>query len=325
MAKRLAIALMAFSLTAALFVGCGDGDTGPGTIDGIQGTVTYKDGTTPVAGATVTATSTVMEATFTTTSGSDGSFKFSSVPDDDYTVTAVKGAFRAQGNITVSDGKTTAAMTLALDIDESKVGVVPGSYDDIGAILTDLGYGFTTLTDANLADSSNLDPIELLFLNCGSDTSWAADATVQANLKNYVNDGGYLYASDWDYLYVEYCWPSAIDFYGDDLVGPYIGNAPQTITADVVNSGLAGYLGKDEASIYFDLPAWIVIDNVATSTDILVSGDFNTYVGNLNDKPLMVSFEHGSGIVAYTCFHNEAQITDDARKLLLYFISLTPS
>ena len=105
MVKRIAITLAVFFLTAALFVGCGDEGTGPGNVDGIQGIVTYKDGTTPVAGATVTAASTLMEATFTTNSGNDGSFKFSDVPDGDYRVTADKGGFHAEGNITVSGGK----------------------------------------------------------------------------------------------------------------------------------------------------------------------------------------------------------------------------
>jgi hypothetical protein len=209
-------------------------------------------------------------------------------------------------------------MILALDIDKSKIGVVPGLYDDIGSILTDLGYEFTTLTDAELADSTKLDPLELLFLNCGSNTVWAYNATVQSNLKSYVNGGGYLYASDWDYIYVETCWPGAVEFYGTD---PKIGNE-QTITADVLDSALAGYLGKNQAEITFDLPGWVVINSVNSSTDVLVRGSFSTTQGQMTDKPLMVSFDHGNGIVAYTSFHNEAQITDDARKLLLYFISL---
>lgn len=324
MVKGLTITLTALFLTAALFVGCGDEGTGPGEVDGIQGTVTYNDGTTPVAGATVSATSTLMEATFTTNSGDDGSFKFSDVPDGDYRVTADKGAFHAEGNITVSGGKSAGAMTLALDIDKSKIGVVLGLYDDMGSILTDLGYEFTTLADADLADSTKLDPLELLFLNCGSNTIWAYNATVQTNLKNYVNGGGYLYASDWDFEYVENCWPEAIDFYGEDLTDPYIGNE-QTITADVVDSALAAYLGKNTAQILFDLGSWVVVMGTGSSTDVLVRGSFSTTAGDINDKPLMVSFDQGNGIVAYTCFHNEAQVTEDARKLLLYFISLTPS
>lgn len=317
--------LPAIALLAAVFIGCGgDGTTGPGGVDGIQGTVTYKDGTTPVAGATVTATTTVSREVYTTTSGNDGEFSFPNAVDGNYNVTADKGSFHAAANVTVTDGKSAGAITLELDIDKSKIGVVPGVYDKIGDILTDLGYDYTTLYDADLSDSSKLAPLELLFLNCGSDTSYASDSTVQTNIKNFVNGGGYLYASDWDFEYVEYCWPDAIDFYGDDLSDPYIGDS-QEITADVVDSGLAGYLGKNQAQINFDLPIWIVIDSVDSSTKVLVRGSFSTSEGQMNDKPIMVSFNSGSGIVAYTCFHNEAQITGDARELLLYFISLIPS
>lgn len=317
MKRILVFALIALIGLTVLWLGC-EGE-GTGQVDGIAGTVTYQDGVTPVFGATVTATSTsAMCATYTATSGYDGKFTMTGVADGTYQVTADKGPFHAEGQVTVSGGKSPGGMVLMLDVDPSMIGVVPGSYDDIGAILDDLGYEYTTLYDSDLADSSKLDPLALLFLNCGSDTWYASDTTVQDNLKNYVNGGGYLYASDWDFEYIEACWPTAITFYGSD---PYIGDT-QTITADVVDPDLAAYLGKDTAQIIFDLGAWVVIDSVATTTDVLVQGDFATYVGPLADKPLMVSFEYGSGLVAYTCFHNEAQLTTDARKLLNYFISL---
>ncbi|MCP4229769.1 MAG: hypothetical protein GY771_06435 [bacterium] len=319
MRRILAIVAAALCVISLSVISCSDSGTGATEIDGIAGTVTYLDGITPVAGATVVAT-TDTKATYTTTSGNDGSFGFPNAADGTYTVTADKGSFHAEGTVTVSGGKSGGAITLKLDIAASKIGVVPGSYDSIEDILTDLGYSYTTLSDSDLADSSSLDPLELLFLNCGSDTSWASDTTVQDNLRDYVNGGGYLYASDWDYEYVEETWPGAIDFYEPD---PYIGDM-QTITADVVDGGLAGYLGKDTAQILFDLPDWIVIDDVAGSTTVLVEGDFTTIDGPLTDRPIMVSFTRGGGVVGYTCFHNEANATNDAITILLYFISLTP-
>jgi len=314
MKRILFYSLAGLMIFAVSWFAC-DGDGGV-QVDGIGGTVTYKDGTTPVYGATVTAISTTaLSATYTATSGYDGKFSMPTVADGTYNVTADKGPFHTQGEVTVSGGKSMA-LTMALDLSADKIGVVPGLYDDIGAILTDLGYAYTTLSDSDLADSGNLDPLVLLFLNCGSSTFWATDATVQANLQDYVNTGGYLYASDWDYEYVENCWPSAIDFIGKD------GEGSQTVTADVVDTELAGYLGKNTAEIFFDLESWVVMNGVDPSTNILVQGDVNTYSGMLNDKPIMVSFAYGSGIVAYTSFHNEAQLTGDGRQILNYFISL---
>jgi hypothetical protein len=187
-----------------------------------------------------------MEATFTTNSGNDGSFKFSDVPDGDYRVTANKGSIHAEANVTITNGKSAGAITLELDIDESKIGVVPGSFDDIGVILTALGYDYTTLTDADLVNSSNFAPLELLSLNCGSSTSYASDSTVQTDLKNYVDGGGYLYASDWNYEYAENCWPSGLDLYGDDLFDPDIGTGNQAITVSVIDPGLTENLGKSQ-------------------------------------------------------------------------------
>ena len=66
------------------------------------------------------------------------------------------------------------------------------------------------------------------------------------------------------------------------------------------------------------------MDGVGSGTNILVQGDFETSEGPMNDKPIMVSFTDGGGIVGYTSFHNEANITNDAKTILLYFISLAP-
>lgn len=323
MRKRIPWFVIAFLFIPAYLACDSDESNGNGGAnDGIAGIVTYMDGETPVINAVITMTSN--EGTYTTTSGPDGRFHQTGVTDGEYTVTADKGAFHAESGITVYGGKSGGDLSLFLELPAVSIGVVPGSFDDIGSILTGLGYSYTGLDDSDLTSWANLEPLEMLFLSCGSDYTMANDAAVQDNLDRFVNEGGYLYVSDWNYQYVEQVWPEAIDFYISGLGESRVGMGNQTVTANIKDEIMASYLGKDTAEIVFDKSGWVVIDSVPAETDILVSGDFSTSDGAMTDKPLMVSFTYGSGIVGYTSFHNEAQLGSDPKNILLYFISLTP-
>jgi hypothetical protein len=288
---------------------------------GIVGTVTHKDGRTPIFGATVTAESESGEI-YTTESAADGTFAFPDLEDGIYTLTSVKGAFKGkETTVEVKDGRTMERQKIPAGA-KVKIKVVPGDYDKIGLIINRLGYDYDELTDDDLADFSALDGADMLFLNCGSDTSGADTFAVQQNLRDFVSAGGYLYASDWEYKYVQATWPDAIDFYEEDgysEVGPV-----QFISAHATDDDLALYLSSDNVVIEFDLGGWIIMNGVASTTSVLVEGHVELSDGDtLPDRPLMAYFEHGDGVVAYTSFHNEAQLTDAVRTILIYFITVS--
>jgi len=289
----------------------------------VTGKITGPDGQTPVAGANVSITSQGSDIVLyekNTQSSPDGKYTFEKVPDGDYILTAEKGHFYGEITIKVSNGNVEGETDIEVSIDADKIAVVPGSYDDIGAILDDMGIGYTEITDADLEDSDTVSSFYIIFLNCGSDTYYAEETQVQDNLRNFVKAGGSIYASDWDYEYVEYTWPEAIDFYGDDLTEPKIGEGDQHVNGDIIDSCLEDYMGKSVVDLYYDLSAWVVIDGVGSGTNTDIQGDINTSEGPLQDLPLLVNFTDDNGKVIYTTFHNEAQVTADAEKILKYFV-----
>ena len=304
-----------------IVVSCGEEKPGEGKV---TGKITGPDEQTPVSGANVTITSQTSDIVLydnNTQSGPDGTYTFENVPDGDYKLTAEKGHFYGETTIKVTNGNVEGETNFDINIDASKVAVVPGSYDDIGAILDDMGIDYTEITDADLENPDTVSSFYIIFLNCGSETDYAEETQVQDNLRNFVKAGGSIYASDWDYLYIEYTWPDAIDFWGtDDTSYPKIGNGGQHVNGDIVDSCLKDYMGKNVVDIYYDLSQWVVIDGVGSGTNTDIQGDIETTEGPLQDKPLLVNFTDDSGKVIYTTFHNEAQVTEDAEKILKYFV-----
>lgn len=167
----------------------------------------------------------------------------------------------------------------ACHFEEAKMAVVTGNYDEIQNVLAKLGFGTVdeygtldknqdydfTLIDGNdnlddgefmnldefLSESENLSEYDIIFFNCGiADDELSQDPQVLANLQEYVEEGGKIYATDWSFNFVEDPFPSFIDFYndeedaevGEDHHTAKIGEGGQTVDADIKNDDLAAWL-----------------------------------------------------------------------------------
>jgi len=217
-----------------------------------------------------------------------------------------------------------------------RIAVTPQYYDDIGAILIEFGYDVTTVALADLLNPSVVDTCDVIGINCAPSLGEYANNAAPI-LRDFVSNGGRLYTSDWAFAFVEAAFPEYVEFL------PYVGHV-QTVTASIVDDELAEYLGITEAEIVYDLSSWVVVDGVSASANVLVEGevDFSTLDGhsgsepshrrpeylamdsNLDGalKPLAISFEYGEGIVVYTTFHNEAQVSEAIKHILEYFTIL---
>jgi len=219
-----------------------------------------------------------------------------------------------------------------------RIAVTERDYDNIQSVLDAMGsyFAYTNITNANLADPGfDLGQFDVIFVNCsGSNSSYAAAAA--SRLRNWVNSGGYLYASDWAYEYITAAFPGYITF----PASPKIGNS-QIITANVEDAGLRSYLGASQIPITYDLGGWVVINSLASSVKTYLSGTFTTSSASLakgingpqvrlaenpegglqatRTGPLMVSFAYGSGGVFYTTFHHHAQSTTD-QQIIRYLV-----
>jgi len=157
------------------------------------------------------------------------------------------------------------------------------------------------------------------------------DTTVVENLVNSSNGGLKLYFSDWTYEFIERGWPDHAEWVGDDdvLDAAQRGQAGP-VTARVVHEGLAAFMEipvDSEIEVIFNQGGWAVPMSVSEDVEVLVRGDVTyddpesgEYLGII-DAPLVFTFPTGAGRVVYTAFHNEAQITDDAREVLRYSLT----
>jgi len=272
-----------------------------------------------------------------------------------YTLVAEKGSFSLEFTVTVEeDGQTTESGSQEVSPTDPgatipDLGVIKGSYDRIENIITDLGYGYTTLEVADLDNYLYISTFEAIFINCGYTGDYLTTSR-ETNLQNFVETaGGSLYVSDWAADYIQAIWPTAINWYGGSVNAAKQG-AEQTLEATVVDTILQTLLGKSTADIYYDLGSWVIISSEGTGTDVLLSGNpgvsqvfsVNTpdldlrvdrvrtfsegIAGTLEAVPLAVKFQPGGaskGTIIYTTFHNEAQeeaVTEDARRILEEFI-----
>ncbi len=228
---------------------------------------------------------------------------------------------------------------------DSRVATTPAAWDDIGAIIDRMelpGVTREEISDSQLSDLNVLRRYDAVFLNC----SWLASSYAQqsaAALRQYVQEGGYVYASDYAFTYLDEAFPGWIYFYSD----PRIGKAG-TVDARVVDAGLESYLGQSRVSVRYNLGSWVPVRFTPLALRYLV-GDITIDLAagvlpplappksghghgptsasesyfaweTVSDSILALAFNYGRGKVVYTTFHNEAQLDELSERVLRYFV-----
>lgn len=289
------------ALIAATGQACGD----------LVGRICGVDGSGPVAGATVyvdTASGRVQ-----TTTDENGDFVLTCVPTGGVNITAESGSWSTSFPATVVDQQvTTIPGQQCLNPQSARVAVAWGEWDQIENILTTIGVSYTFYDSSQqqqlLTDPTEMAMYDIIFLNCGFNEHYL-DATAYQHLRDFVANGGSVYASDWAYDALEVGWPMFVDYYQDDAVlqdAQDAGNFNGLV--NVVEPSLQAALnGRSAVSISSCCTG---IDSAGAGTTVYLEGD------RLNDggtHPFFVSFEPspGSGTVMYTDFHNNGQTDID--------------
>jgi len=196
------------------------------------------------------------------------------------------------------------------------------AYEQIENILAGLGYpDVSVVTTDDLTSAQELNKnLRCLFIDSSPLTF---DATQTSVIKNFVNNGGSLYASDMSYLLVGQAFPGKITFGANRIT------TTQTIEAAIKDSGFADYLNPTEPAtslaVSFNefMTPWIAIDSVASGADIFATG--NIAAGNgvtLTDKPLAVGFKWGNGRVVYSSYFCSPDRSDEGGDGLLRYLVL---
>ena len=301
--------------------------------------------------------------------GSDGTFEIDDVPAGTHTLEVSSGSFNSSRMVYVQDGQTTDLTSAAekVCVDQTvKIAVIGGRYDHVQGILSDLNLDFDEVGDDDqqyqqsidfLTDYNAMSAYDIIFINCDElyNTQKASIfgndiATIAANLKQFVQSGKSLYASDWAGPWIEEAFPNVIDFHGTDsnYQEAAKGYAPQDITA-TVSADLQSVLGRNTATIEFPHdPAnqiynnnWVVADGVGMGAEAQVTGDAelcgmpqgNPFDPNYDPcpqgggtqagAPLLITYKDPSGgTIIFTSFHNErqSQLNQDMDRILRFLI-----
>jgi hypothetical protein len=351
--------MLLVALTGVLFAGCNEssffikGDPEPpAPEDGVvQGRVCDPTGRTWLADALVythlsTTDGRIIE-TATAYTDRDGYWYIDELPPErEYTFYVQYGdELLATHTTWVGDGDEVALEEPdCFDPLQLDVAVVMGDYDNFDLVLDNMGFAnyyvvegvFESELVTFLSDVEAMKTYDIIFLNGGHveenviydlEDGDAAGQTAQikANILEYVQAGGAIYASDWAYDIVEQVWPDRIDWVGDDAVpddaqhGEY-----DLVTANIRDAAMADWIGNDSMEIEFDLPVWPPMESVEGSVTTHLEANVTYRVGtnsyDLAQVPIMVSFSSGEGRVVFSSFRVAKNSSTDMLLILQYMM-----
>ena len=246
----------------------------------------------------------------------DGEFSLQ-LPAGSHQISVQKGHFTANRTVEVGAGVTNNLGNLHLDTSQVKMAVISGIYDDIGSMVSDLGIPYDTFARPEdiLGNTSLLTQYQVVFANCGTvATTTGQNHYTQEqfnNTRSWVEQGGTLYTSDWEYQLFEGVVPEAVTFSNNPLDGPVA-----QLEANVLDREIQMLLGGTKADIYFDLNGWATIEKTDAAMTLVEA----KIPGRSGQSPLATRMILGSGKAIFTSFHNEEQLTEDMERILYEMI-----
>ena len=300
---KIKFTLATFLALIFLTLSCSKDEDNPTTPTQPTGTITgkllVKNGSKPVGGALVFVLddNNKLYHTYTQANG-DFSLK---APIGQRTLQMQTGGganFRTSLEVNVIENQTITIDQSMSTLDQvANMAYVVGSYDEIQDIVTGLGYTITQITNEDLANYSVISQYDIIFLNCGGRQNISSiSATIDANLADFVTNGGSLYASDWAVAYLTGgdvnspdCGQAGGFIPDDKLCSKNIGASTTITGAQVTDANLAAALGFSTLDIEYDLGSWQnVFAYDATYWDVLVSDPGS-------NQPLMIKTTNFSG------------------------------
>jgi hypothetical protein len=203
------------------------------------------------------------------------------------------------------DGRRNGGLRLA---------VTPKHCDDMGSLLRSLGAGFRHKDIANkdLASLERLQHFDVVFLTCSYQENWGPETS--DTLREYVRQGGTLYASDLRYNLVTAAFP---EFRASEKAAAGV---QQVLVADVTDPDLRRFLGRAKLPLHFDMDAWQPAAFDRGKGITYLEGNYRSDDGSWHQMPLLMKFRYGAGAVVFTSFHNARQTSAVERKVLEYMV-----
>ena len=261
-----------------------------------------------------------------TQADNNGDYSFEDVPAGIHSLTISSGSWEDTDDVIVQKGTetdlTTEAAKICVEGDSVNIAVFEGSFDDIGSILDGMDIDYSSYSGSteigNLVnDMSALEEYDIVFAQCGtaSLTTLPDSDVAESNLRQFVNTGNSLYASDLRSEYIGNTLEDAATFSGS--------GSSQTVDVDVVTPEMQDLVGPT-TEIVFNLGGWHVIESAGPATTVHFEVDRDIINVSHPDQmvPLMFVYHDpiGDGRAIYTSFHNNQQATGDMQDILEHMI-----
>jgi len=287
--------------------------------------------------------------TVETMSDTDGYWSLSGLPpEDEYTVYVQHGTtLLSSFTVTLGIDSITLDDPACSPPDDFKAAVVTGDYDKFGKVLKQLGIDEYDIINGKtgsslvqfLSSEVALRQYSVIFFPGGhleEDIIYDTDGSdeegivpqVLDSLRNYVDAGGVIYASDWSYDVIERGWPEAVDFLGDDTIpdDAQLGIEAE-VTASIEDSNLQTALIMEEIDISFDLDSWPVMEDIGEDSYVYLSADIPYREGmetfEISNAPIMIGADYGEGKIVYSSWRQHSNLTGDAKELIDATIKMT--
>lgn len=300
----------------------------PQPFGAVSGRVCGPDGVTWLAVASVWIEP-EGEARLSSTSDGDGRFRLDGVPAGPQVLHIEKGSFSATRDIEIPAGDTLVIPDDTCELDLGpRIAVVRGSqYDNVEGVLQELGIQAEVVdvyqsdwAERLLSDDDTLLQYDILFLNCRSnEESYAERPDMQQRLRDFVDQGGSLHASDQAYDLIEMTFPDKINFYGEDdeRGAADQGDSVDSLPADVLDENLSMALGHSVIDLHYGLTTWSAMVSVHETVHVYIEADSPLLNGDVLERaPQLVGFDHGDGRVIYSSFHQEPGIGVDQEQVV---------
>ncbi|MEN0062874.1 MAG: carboxypeptidase-like regulatory domain-containing protein [Myxococcota bacterium] len=287
----------------------------------LAGRVCGPSGQRWVSGAKVVVRDTERE----TRTDPSGRFQFEDLQTGPVVLDVTKGSFATVVHATVTPNPIVTTVDPSCLSGDVQIAVFEGLYDSIEFLLADLGLQYDLVRAEDTAEwlrnPENLTAYDMLFFNCGMRLDWRLYPEIAVRLREYVKQGGSIYASDLAYLIIEDAFPEAIDFHGHDKEPTDVQRGVEgDYTAAVVDRDLQIALGDSTAHIRYDLRNWTIARR-ADGGDALLRASVLAAPDDPTEKPVPVDsvlaarVRVGEGSVVFTSFHNETQTSANAQPI----------
>lgn len=295
------------------------------------------------------------------TSAADGSFSLDIHRTGHHFLLVQKGNFRRVRPLDVATGDAEVPAVLStlpakMDVANGdtipKMAVAIGQWDHIERSLVKLGLGklvadevdktsapFDIYDDPSptsptssarlVADPSLLSKYDIVFIPCTGSSGVTCndtrpgDPTVQGALRDYVEGGGRLYATDYSYEFVRQLWPDPIEWAGQSsTLGTACESEAYDAEGQVDDTGLGDWLTAIGSPNVTLRESWTTIAAVHDFDGTDVDGNavkVSPHVWMSAKKtdgvhPATVSFQRGCGRVLFSTYHTAS--TDPTQPLL---------